>query len=277
MNWFLVRELFTVTIVVLFYALPIGIPVYLFAPEYFLLVSGVSVSLVSLSILYSVIRSLIHRYRLEYISSEELQQTIDEFSTPLSDALNIPTPNISVVKDQVINARAGGLSYRTGYIELTEGLVMMLSRTDLKVVISHELSHIKSRDGLILHILQGPYSVVIWIMKLIQYIQLKTDSMLVSGPIFVVQIALKLYSSVLLMGIRSIMRGREHLADRDAARATSKSEVINTLETLQALTEETDAESTSLFSEYTSSLFSTHPDLEDRITHLQETEISSRE
>jgi len=276
MNWFLIRESLTVLLIFLFYTLPIAIPVYLFAPETFLIVAGSIVGLVVISVLYSVVRSWIHRYRQEYIESEELQSTMDTFSDPLTQKLSLPMPSISVVADSVVNARAGGLSYRTGYVELTEGLVMYLNPADLKVVISHELSHIKSRDGLIIHLLQGPYSVIVWIMIMIRYIQAKTDSIIVSLPIYIIQVILKLYSSVLLIGIRSIMRGREHLADRDAARVTSKQDVIQTLQKLQSLSSDSE-ESSSLFNEYTDSLFHTHPSIEERINHLQKTDLTAFE
>ncbi|MDD5437383.1 MAG: zinc metalloprotease HtpX [Candidatus Omnitrophica bacterium] len=76
--------------------------------------------------------------------SPELQSMVRSLAT----AANIPVPRVGIAKVSVPNAFAFGRSIRDGRICVTEGMMGLLDRDELKAVLGHEMSHIKNRDVL---------------------------------------------------------------------------------------------------------------------------------
>ncbi|MDO8525037.1 MAG: zinc metalloprotease HtpX [Candidatus Omnitrophota bacterium] len=79
----------------------------------------------------------------------ELQSMIRSLAT----AANIPAPRIGIAAVAVPNAFAFGRSIKDGRICVTEGIVGLLDRDELKAVLGHEMSHIKNRDVLTITLL----------------------------------------------------------------------------------------------------------------------------
>jgi heat shock protein HtpX len=71
----------------------------------------------------------------------------------LAAAANLPTPRIGIAKISVPNAFAFGRSQRDGRICVTEGIMGLLDKDELKAVLAHEMSHIKNRDVLTITLL----------------------------------------------------------------------------------------------------------------------------
>ncbi len=66
----------------------------------------------------------------------------------LARKAKIPTPKIGVSSLRVPNAFAFGRGVRDGRVCVTEGILHLLDREELKAVLGHEISHIKNRDVL---------------------------------------------------------------------------------------------------------------------------------
>src|SRR3989344_4748506 len=67
----------------------------------------------------------------------------------VSKEAGIPKPKVYIVPSEAPNAFATGPSYKKGVVAVTEGILQLLSKEELKGVIAHEISHIKNRDILI--------------------------------------------------------------------------------------------------------------------------------
>src|SRR3989344_5398396 len=67
----------------------------------------------------------------------------------VSSEANIPMPKVYIVPINVSNAFATGRSPKHAVVAVTQRILKLLSKDELKGVIAHEISHIKNRDILI--------------------------------------------------------------------------------------------------------------------------------
>jgi heat shock protein HtpX len=71
-----------------------------------------------------------------------VQETTSEF--------NLPVPKIAISNTMVPNAAAAGPSPSRGVVLITTGLLVQLEENEIRTVLGHELSHLKSRDPFVL-------------------------------------------------------------------------------------------------------------------------------
>lgn len=67
----------------------------------------------------------------------------------VSKMAGIPMPKVYIVPGQMSNAFASGRSPKHAVVAVTEGILSLLSKEELKGVIAHEITHVKNRDILI--------------------------------------------------------------------------------------------------------------------------------
>lgn len=75
----------------------------------------------------------------------KLHQMIKE----LTVKMNMPMPKLYITPVQQANAFATGRDPKHASVAVTEGILQVLSKDELKGVLAHELSHVKNRDILI--------------------------------------------------------------------------------------------------------------------------------
>jgi heat shock protein HtpX len=63
---------------------------------------------------------------------------------------NLPMPKVYLIPDAAPNAFATGRNPKHSSVAVTQGLLSMLNRDEIKSVIAHELGHIRNRDTLIM-------------------------------------------------------------------------------------------------------------------------------
>jgi heat shock protein HtpX len=63
---------------------------------------------------------------------------------------NLPMPKVYLIPDEAPNAFATGRNPKHSSVAVTQGLLSMLNRDEIKSVIAHELGHIRNRDTLIM-------------------------------------------------------------------------------------------------------------------------------
>lgn len=71
----------------------------------------------------------------------------------VSELFRLPVPKIMVANTAAPNAAASGISPNRGTVLATTGLLIRLSDDEILSVLAHEMSHLKSRDPLILYAL----------------------------------------------------------------------------------------------------------------------------
>ncbi len=90
--------------------------------------------------------------RVRYLKDGENPE-LQSMVRSLAAAANIPAPRIGIASISVPNAFAFGRTIRDGRICVTEGIMGLLNRDELKAVLGHEMSHIKNRDVLTITLL----------------------------------------------------------------------------------------------------------------------------
>lgn len=83
--------------------------------------------------------------RVRYVTRQE-QPALHEMVESLARAAKIPAPKIGIAGIPIPNAFAFGRGIKDGRVCVTEGILRLLNKEELKAVLAHELSHLKNRD-----------------------------------------------------------------------------------------------------------------------------------
>ena len=206
----------------------------------------------------------------------------------LAAKANIPVPKLYVVPDAAPNAFATGRNPRHASVAVTQGLLQIMNDDELEGVIAHELSHVRNYDILTSSIAATIAGAITYMAQMGQWAMLfggfgrnRDDEGEGGGLAAILMIFLAPFAALLLQLFLS--RTREYAADETGARMVGQPYgLISALEKLGAYNRRipTSAISPStsalcivkpLFGGATlSSLFSTHPPLEDRIAALRQ-------
>ncbi|MFZ2978798.1 MAG: zinc metalloprotease HtpX [Candidatus Magasanikiibacteriota bacterium] len=199
-----------------------------------------------------------------------------------------PMPKVYIINSPALNAFATGRDPEHSSIALTTGIINALENEELEGVIAHELSHIKNYDirvMMIVVVLVGAISIISDMFFRARILGGKRDSDNRGGGqlgaiIMIVGIVLLILSPIIAELIKlAISRKREYLADASGALLTRYPEgLAKALEKIsQSNTplEHASSATAHLFisnpfkSKSFSSLFSTHPPIEERIKQLR--------
>jgi heat shock protein HtpX len=201
---------------------------------------------------------------------------------------NIPVPKLYVVPDAAPNAFATGRSPRHASVAVTQGLLQIMNDDELEGVIAHELSHVRNYDILTSSIAATVAGAITYLASMGKWAMIfgglggsRDDDRGGGGLSALLMIFLAPFAALLLQLFLS--RTREYAADETGARMVGQPYgLISALEKLGAYNKRipTSAISPStsslcivkpLFGGGTlSSMFSTHPPLEDRIAALKQ-------
>jgi heat shock protein HtpX len=162
------------------------------------------------------------------IISREEYPKLHEIVERLSTNNGLPKPKVAMVNSNVPNAFATGKSPKSSLVAVTTGLLELLDDGELEAVIGHELTHVRSRDVLVLT-LASVFSTVAW--YLVQFgfyggLQTRNRSSAGSGAIVLLVAIVTWVVSFLI--IRAISRYREYSADRGGTIMTGKPDKLAT-------------------------------------------------
>lgn len=198
-------------------------------------------------------------------------------------ATGLPKPRLYIMDDSAMNAFAIGRNPNNAVICVTTGLLNRLEKYEIEAVLAHELSHIKNYDILLQSIAIVMVGFVVIISDIVSrnlyYAGSRDDDNKSNGIIMLIGIVFILLSPFFAELLKlAISRNREYLADSNAVEITrNKTGMINALKKISSDPEELEQahkSSESLFivsplkGKKSSSLFSTHPSIEDRIDRI---------
>src|SRR5262252_1575328 len=206
----------------------------------------------------------------------------------LAAKANIPVPKLYVVPEAAPNAFATGRNPQHASVAVTEGLLQLMNDDELEGVIAHELSHVRNYDILITSIAATIAGAITYLASMGRWGMLlggmgggRDDEREGGGLTMLLMVFLAPFAALLLQMLLS--RTREYAADETGARMVGQPYgLISALEKLGAYNRRipttTIPPATSALCivrpffgrGVLSSLFSTHPPLEDRIAALKE-------
>lgn len=162
------------------------------------------------------------------IISREEYPKLHEIVERLSTNNGLPKPKVAMVNSSVPNAFATGKGPKSSLVAVTTGLLDLLEDDELEAVIGHELTHVRSRDVLVLT-LASVFSTVAWYLMQFGFyggLQTRNRNSVGSGVIVLVVAVVTWVVSFLI--IRAISRYREYSADRGGAIMTGKPDKLAT-------------------------------------------------
>jgi heat shock protein HtpX len=138
----------------------------------------------------------------------------------LAQKAGLPMPKVYVIPSPSPNAFATGRNPQHAAVAATDGLLDMLSETELEGVIAHELAHVKHRDILISSVAATIAAAILMLVRMAQFAAFfgggGRDDNRGQNPIAL--LAMIILAPVAAMLIQAtISRSREYEADRGAA------------------------------------------------------------
>jgi heat shock protein HtpX len=198
-----------------------------------------------------------------------------------AQTVGIKMPEVAIFDSPEVNAFATGMTKNSSLVAVSTGLLNAMSKDEVEAVLAHEISHISNGDMVTLTLIQGVVNTfVMFLSRVIGYavdkIIFKTEKG--TGPAFfvtmiVAELVLGILASMIVMWFS---RQREFRADAGAAKLSSAKKMIAALERLQAQHEPSALpKQMAAFgiagggSSGLKRLFSSHPDLDERIAALR--------
>jgi heat shock protein HtpX len=205
----------------------------------------------------------------------------------LAAKANIPVPKLYVVPDQAPNAFATGRNPQHASVAVTEGLLQLMNDDELEGVIAHELSHVRNYDILITSVAATLAGAITYSANMAKWGMIfggyggDRDNERAGGGLSMILMWILAPLAAFFLQL-ALSRTREYSADETGARMVGQPYgLISALEKLGAYNRRIPSTAISpsasalcivkpLFGGGTfSSLFSTHPPLEDRIAALK--------
>ncbi|MEL7833134.1 zinc metalloprotease HtpX [Fodinibius sp. Rm-B-1B1-1] len=217
-------------------------------------------------------------------------QQVDRTSHPqlydmvkeLARKADLPMPALYIIPQEQPNAFATGRNPENAAVAVTEGIVRVLSENELRGVIAHELAHIQNRDILTQTIVTTVVSALSMLAQFAYFIPLGGNDR-GSNPL-VALIVLITAPIAAMMLQAAISRTREYEADRVGAEISGQpNQLASALQRIEKAAEQIPMRGVSESAMRSTShmfpvnpfsggrfmsLFSTHPDTEDRVERL---------
>jgi heat shock protein HtpX len=223
-------------------------------------------------------------YRAKPLSEQQAPK-LYEMVRDLTMKAGMPMPQIYLIPQDAPNAFATGRNPKHAVVAVTQGIMNLLDKEELRGVIGHELSHIQNRDILVSTIAATIAGAISMLANMARWGMMfgggRSDDNRNNplGLIFSIAVLILLPIAAVLIQL-AISRTREYGADTSGAKLTgnpmSLANALRKLETYSTRRPMQANPATAhmfivnpLSGKNLMKLFSTHPPLEDRIERLE--------
>ena len=226
-------------------------------------------------------------YRAQPVAESEAPE-IYQIVRELAAEAKMPMPRIYLIPTASPNAFATGRNPKHAVVAVTQGILEILNKEELKGVLAHELSHVEHRDILISSIaatLAGAISMLAsmarWAFMFGGGRRDEENNRGTSNPIVLLLMAILVPIAATLIQL-AVSRSREYHADETGGRLCGNplylASALSKLESAARRYPMRDAEPSTahlfivnpLSAQGLQNLFSTHPPIEERIARLEQ-------
>ncbi len=222
-------------------------------------------------------------YRAREVGRNEAPD-LYEIVSGLARSADLPMPRLFIIPQDSPNAFATGRNPKHAVVAVTEGLLRIMNRNEIRGVLAHELSHVKDRDILVSSIAATMAGAIMFLANMARWSAIfggigggdEEGGMGMIGLILT-SILAPIAAMIIQM---AISRSREYLADEEGAKIAGDPEgLASALEKLGAYSGKVPMHANPATSHMfivnplsgrsLVHLFSTHPPLEERIARLR--------
>ncbi|MDY0409631.1 protease HtpX [Paracerasibacillus soli] len=208
------------------------------------------------------------------LSSEE--RAVVDMVHRLSRAAGlVHMPEVGIYESAEVNAFATGPTKKRSLVAVS-GLLVEMDEDAVEGVIAHEVAHVANGDMVTMTLLQGIVNTfVVFLARIVafavsRFVRDELAPIVHFAAIIVFQLVFSILGSIVVF---AYSRHREFHADRGGADLAGKDKMRHALESLKAYTNRISKDDTSIAAFKISgrkktAIFSTHPDLDERIKRL---------
>jgi len=228
-------------------------------------------------------------YKAREIAPEE-SPMLHTMVAELAREAGVPKPRVCVIPDDSPNAFATGRNPQHAVVAVTQGIMRLLTPEELRGVLAHEMGHVVNRDILVQSVASVLATVVMYLANMLQFAAIfgggrSDEEGGGGGPLGMVAGLLMAFLAPIAASLIqfAISRSREYLADATGARLSHSPQALaSALAKLEAYSQripmrEATPQTANMFIVNpfagrggVTSLFTTHPPIQDRIARLQE-------
>ena len=234
-------------------------------------------------------------YKAKEVAPEE-SPMLHKIVGELAREAGVPKPRVCIIPDDSPNAFATGRNPEHAVVAVTQGIMRILTPEELRGVLAHEMGHVVNRDILIQSVASVLATVVMYLANMLQFAAIfgggRRDGEGGGGPFGMVAGLLMAFLAPMAASLIqfALSRSREYLADATGARLSGSPQALaSALAKLDAYSRQIPLHSATpqtanmfIVNPFAglkggvTSLFTTHPPIQDRITRLQEMARSGR-
>lgn len=209
--------------------------------------------------------------------SEDEAPRLYQMVRELAHSAGVPMPRLYMIPASQPNAFATGRSPKHSAVAVTQGITQLLSESELRGVIAHELAHIRNRDVLIQTVAAAIGGAITWLGYALLFMGDDESPLGLVGALAMVLLA-PIAATIIQL---AISRQREYAADATGAKISGSANALaDALERLEAgakampMQVNQAAEPLFIVKPFSgggmAALFSTHPPIEERVRRLRE-------
>jgi len=286
------RTTFALFAVFFFLILALGFAVSFLMADYFFIPLFGIIAIVYILVSYYNSDRLVTAISGAKPASEQGFKQLHNVVEEMAIAAGLPKPKVYIIDDSAINAFATGRDPQHSVICVTTGCLTRLNREELTGVVAHEMSHIRNYDIRVMTMAAILVGIAVllsdFLLRMFLFGGLTGQSRDngKGGLIMIAAIAFGVVLAIITPLIAEVIklaisRKREYLADASAAEITRYPQgLASALGKINADTEPLEAANKATAHLYIAnplkgqklwmkSLFSTHPDINDRINRLR--------